>query len=150
MNEISDDMKKVLYSETSASLRHYSGILLQVRTTVVVQGLVVLAGAGYLILQSLYVEAAVMALFSGLMAAVLLGLHSNYYIHFQRFLDKVVEVETGIFGTPHTGPWSHYDASRKRMTNCFIKKTQYHLGLFALVITVSVGLAIYATFQCCF
>ena len=81
------------YAEGCSMLRHYSSTVMHIRTVTVAQGLVVLAGAGFLNRELQLAASLSVALFGVALTGVLFFLHENYYRHFETILSVVVDLE---------------------------------------------------------
>lgn len=143
MDEKIDDKTK--YKEGSASLRHYSTTILNIRTVTIVQGLVLIGSIMYLIQNEYYGYLIFTSVFGMLFTATLFIFNNVYLSDFESILNYLVrELEN------ETGPWGAYNRNREnRLRNRFTHPIAHH-GIFTLLGGVFFSMFIYSFFKCLF
>jgi len=110
-NGVRDDVAIELYRQACDALRHYSTCILQIRILVLAEGLVAIAGTGWLYhTEQKYLSIAA-SVFGLLFAVLLFTLQSNYWRHFEAFLRVAVQLEAQL-GAASPQPWSTYGQQR--------------------------------------
>ena len=124
----------VFYQEGCEAVRHYSAIIAQVRNLAIVQGLVVLGVASYLVKDNDYYLSIPVHIFGLSLTFILASMHSNYYKHFGEILNGVVELEKMTSGSEQTiGVWSRYKKGREIRAKKEARKIILHFGPLLLL-----------------
>lgn len=93
-----------LYAEASASVRHYSSLLLTTKVATIAQGLTLLAGQGYLLENEDCILSALGALFELFFTLVLYFIGRNFMDHFNSMVKVAQKIEKHLASnTPHGG-----------------------------------------------
>lgn len=131
-----------LYSEASNVLRHYSNLVMQVRIITIVQGLIVLGGAGYFVVDSKYLFSIAISIFGFLFTGILYSLTRNYWKHFSSVLGEAKKYEALLSEQENFGPWTIYESQRrKRHGKQAWKISAIHGPFLLLLISFSAFLA---------
>jgi hypothetical protein len=105
---------KSQYSEGGSAVRHYSLCILNVRVVTLAQGLILLAGASFLIREGMLFLSFVVSAFGLFFSVVLWALQRSYWVCFDCMLDAVIRLEE--YSRPSDlplGPWASYKVRRK-------------------------------------
>lgn|GEM_PF-1775184 len=130
--------ERAVYSEGCKALRHYSNSVMRVRVITVVQGLVILGTALFLLREDSYSYSSICAGFGLVLSIVLFFFCRNYYNHFDAFLEVVnkIETESGL----EYGPWRDYYRRRRNLN--FLYKLVYHHSPFILLAVALIGVLV--------
>ena len=135
------------YTEGCHALRHYSLGVLRVRTITIVQGLALLAAAGYFVREHERFYAMAIALFGLAFTAVLNRLQSNYWRHFEAVLSYITTLEALHPGGVSPGPWSAYGGQREdRFSRRSWRVLTIH-GPYLLLLAALVAVLFFAVFS---
>ena len=98
---------KPQYSEGGSAVRHYSLCILNVRVVTLAQGLILLAGASFLIREGMLFLSLVVSGFGLFFSIVLWALQRSYWVCFDCMLDAVIRLEEYSRPSDLTlGPWA--------------------------------------------
>lgn len=119
------------YEQACEACRHYSIHVREIRTITIAQGITVLAGAGYLLKEKLYLESLLATILGFLLTLTLWSMHKMYFDHslgMQEYISKNLENKKG--------PWSNHRESRQKRLEGKLKHDLFKHGVF-LLLTVS-------------
>jgi hypothetical protein len=131
------------YIEACSALRHYSSCIMNMRTTVIAQGIVLLTAAGY----TLKLESShyfYLAVSFGLVLTLVLWVQQmNYLADFKSHLSTIEKLESDLSPRiEEKGPWSQYKYERElREKNWPLFKTVVVYGPFVFFLIVFLLLA---------
>ena len=135
-----------VYKEACSILRHYSSACINIRLSVIAQGILILSGAGFLYRENLLFFTILASIFGLLFTIFLLALHVNYQSKAVLLVKSIVEIEKN-FPDLIVNPVTDIKISHEKFVGTFLGRILVVQGIFHLLNASFTIIIIFSTFR---